>query len=219
MNNKLCTIIGFGPGIGLAVARAFAGDGFALALLSRNPEKHAGAIAQLGADGTKVRSYAADAADEASLHGALELAKADCGPTSVLVYNAFAFRSGKPMSLTAEQLTTDFRTNVGGALTAARAVAAAMREAKQGTMLFTGGGLALDPMASFASVAVGKAGLRNLVFSLAQELTPAGIHVATVTVCGMVRPGTRFDPDTIAQRFLELHQQEPAAWQTEIYFK
>lgn len=94
-----------------------------------------------------------------------------------------------------------------------------MKEAKRGTLLFTGGGLALDPLANFASVSLGKAALRNLVFSLAQELTPAGIHVATVTICGMVRPGTHFDPDTIAQSFLALHQQERESWTTELLYK
>ncbi len=219
MEKKLCTIVGFGPGIGSAVARVFAREGYALALLSRNPEKHDAYAQELAKEGAVVSSIAADAGDASNLQAALDKAHAQLGLAEVLIYNAFAFRSGKPSRLTAEQLTEDFRTTVAGALTAANHVAPAMKEAKRGTLLFTGGGLALEPVANFASVSLGKAALRNLVFSLAQELTPAGVHVATVTICGMVRAGTHFDPAAIAESFFALHQQEPGAWEIESLYR
>ena len=84
-----------------------------------------------------------------------------------------------------------------------------MREAGRGTILLTGGGLALDPTGWLpaASLAVGKAGLRSLAQTLHKELAPEGIHVATVTIAGQIQPGTAFDPDLIADRFWHLHAQ------------
>ena len=56
-----------------------------------------------------------------------------------------------------------------------------MRAAGRGSILLTGGGLALDPTGWLpaASLAVGKAGLRSLAFSMHKELAPEGIHVGT----------------------------------------
>jgi short-subunit dehydrogenase len=117
--------------------------------------------------------------------------------------------------LDAEKLMQDFRVNVAGALVAAQQVIPHMKAQRQGTILFTGGGLALQPHPKYASIAVGKAGIRNLSFSLAAELESAGIHVATVTIAGIVRPGTALDPDRIAEEYWRLHVQSPGKFQRE----
>ena len=93
-----------------------------------------------------------------------------------------------------------------------------MRAAGRGTMVLTGGGLAHEPMAGATALSIGKAGLRSLTFCLAQELAPEGIHVATVTVCGRVEPGTHFDPDRIADEYWKLHTEPAAAWTTEVTY-
>lgn len=38
-NKKVCAVIGVGPGIGAALARRFADDGYAVALLARSTTK------------------------------------------------------------------------------------------------------------------------------------------------------------------------------------
>ncbi|NJL35119.1 MAG: short-chain dehydrogenase, partial [Chloroflexaceae bacterium] len=90
---------------------------------------------------------------------------------------------------------------------------------QRGTILFTGGGLALDPYAQYASLAIGKAGLRSLTYTLGAELEPQGIHVATVTIAGTVQPGTFFAPDLIAEQYWNLHTQAPGTWQREIVYR
>ena len=111
---------------------------------------------------------------------------ASLGPTEVLVYNAFVFHQAKPSELTPSQLLADLQVNVVGALISAQCAISHMKAVSRGTILFTGGGLALEPEPSASSLAVGKASLRSLAFSLHKELTPFHIHVATVTVCGYV---------------------------------
>jgi short-subunit dehydrogenase len=141
------------------------------------------------------------------------------GRPSVLVYNASAGRAGRPTSLSERSLVSDFRINAVAPLWCVQEVLDGMMEAGRGTILLTGGGLALAPQADLASLSIGKAAIRSLAFSLAQELEPAGIHVATVTICGFVQEGTQFSPDSIAAEFWRLHTQQPGQFATEIAYK
>jgi short-subunit dehydrogenase len=213
-------IVGVGPGIGEAVARVFARNGFSLALIARNAQKLEALQSELRREGFGAQIFASDASDTNSLKAALEQVQASLGVPDVLVYNVMSNTAGKaPTSLEPEAVVDDFRANVLGALTAAQVVAPGMKARGSGTILFTGGGLALKPFKDYASLAIGKAGIRNLTFSLAQELQPAGIHVATVTVAGVVRPNSSFAPDTIAAHFWRLYSQPKGAWELEHLFE
>jgi NAD(P)-dependent dehydrogenase (short-subunit alcohol dehydrogenase family) len=214
-----CLIVGAGPGIGQSVAHAFAREGYDIAMASRSVEKlkpFQSAIEKLGAS---ARAYAADAGDEASLRQLFASVRRDFGDPEVVIYNPAAHATGKPTTLNSDQLAADFRVNVTGALVCAQEAAPAMKTRGKGTILLTGGGFAQEPAANYASLSLGKAALRNLTFSLAQELGAFGIHVATVTVYGFVQVGTHFDPNRIAEVFLKLHKQPPGHFQTEVVFK
>ncbi len=211
MSRPVCAVIGFGPGVGAAVARRFAAGGFDVLGLARNPAKHAALVS----DG--ITLAVADAADPASLAAALPAA------TQMLIFNAYAATmvDAGPSALTPEALMADLAVNVAGALAAARAVLPGMRQAGRGTILFTGGGLALDPTGWLpaASLAIGKAGLRSLAQTLHAELAPQNIHAGTVTIAGMVATGSAFDPDRIAEAFWDLHEDPAGAFRAEIIFK
>jgi len=203
-----CFIIGAGPGIGLAVAEVFAGEGYDIGLLSRGPSKLVSACAELrNSSGRKVRAFAADAGDELALKQGLDAARAELGDPQILIYNAAGAQMDAPTQIPVARLVEEFRINVAGALVATREVAPAMIKAKKGTILFTGGGFAYEPSMKYASLSLGKAALRSLTYTLAQELGTHGIHVATVTVHGFVQTGTKFDPQRIAQAYLWLHRQ------------
>src|SRR3546814_19314360 len=78
-----------GPGIGAALAEAFAGEGYDIALLARGPAKLRELCADLSRKtGRKVCAYAANAGDEVSLKQGLDVARADFGDPDVLIYNA-----------------------------------------------------------------------------------------------------------------------------------
>lgn len=214
-----CLIVGAGPGIGQSVAIAFAREGFDVALAARSPDKLKAFQPALDKAGAVSRLYDVDAGDEASLRRLFARVRKDFGDPDVVVYNPAAHAVGKPTTLNTQQLLADFRVNVAGALTCAQEAAPAMKTKGRGTLLLTGGGFAYEPAANYASLSLGKAALRNLTFSLAQELGAHGIHVATVTVYGFVQSGTHFDPGRIAEAFLRLHRQEPGHFQTEVVFK
>jgi short-subunit dehydrogenase len=218
MDKELCVIVGAGPGVSQGVARKFGKEGYKIALVARKAETLAGYTEELKASGIESSSYVGDAGDFASLEAAFTKIKAELGNPAVLVYNVAAMRQGTPSATSPESLIDDLKINVGGALAAANQVIPAMREQNKGTILFTGGGLALNPNPAVASLAVGKAAIRSLAFSLGAELEADNIQVATVTICGYVRPGTHFDPDLIAEAYWTLHTQPAGERQREIQY-
>ncbi len=209
--SETCVVIGVGPGIGRSVARRFAAEGFSAVVMARDAD----AVARFEREIPNSRGIAVDAADEEALRSAVRSAM----PASVLVYNVSAGHTGGACGLPASDAIADFQVNIVGLLAAVQECVPRMREAGHGTILITGGGLALTPMPALASLSMGKAAQRSLAFSLAEELEPAGIHVATVTVCGFVKPGTHFDPGRIADEYWRLHMQEAGGFEREMVYR
>jgi NAD(P)-dependent dehydrogenase (short-subunit alcohol dehydrogenase family) len=218
MSSKICALVGIGPGLGFAIAKKFGKEGYQMAMLARHSEALKKYKQELKALGIEAYDFKTDAADTESIVTTFEKIRQTLGSPNVLIYNAAALRSGNPMSIAADDLVQDFRVNVAGALTSAQQVVSDMRNSG-GTILLTGGGFALDPYPEFTSLAIGKAAIRNLSFSLAKELEKDGIHVATVTICGVIQPGSQFDPDQIAQEYWRLHTQKRAEWERECIYQ
>lgn len=216
MNKKILTIVGMGPGISNAVAEKFAKEGFAIAMIARNEKRLADYKSKFDKRGVETYQIAADAGDENSLVSAFQKIHSDFGNTNVLHYNVFSFREGKPMDLKYNDVINDFKVNVAGALLSAQQVLPTMLVKKEGTLLFTGGGLAIEPYPIYTSLAIGKAGIRNLSHSLYADLKPKGIHAASVIVTGFVKPDTKYAPDLIAEEFWKLYLQKQVEFQREI---
>ena len=207
MSKKLIVVVGAGPGIGNHVAKKFGENNFRVVLISRNQEALTQYVVELKSQGIEAYSVVADAASTESVNTAFEQIKKEYGPVDVLVYNAAIVEGGRPTSLTPESLLTHYQVDVVGALQSALQVIPDQVANQSGTILFTGGGLALHPAADYAALSLGKAGIRSLALTLAEELKPQGIFVGTVTVAGGVKPGTHFDPELIAEKYWDLYQK------------
>lgn len=205
MDKPLLVIVGAGPGVSAAVARKFGSHGFKVVLLARKRASLDLQIAELQKKSIEAYGVVADALVPDSLRAAFNQIKKEYGVPDVLVYNAGANTISNPSDLKEQDLLSDFGVNVVGALVSSQQVIPEMVARKKGTILFTGGMLALRPVASRASASMSKAGLRNLAFTLADELSSHGVAVATVTIGGVVKPGTFFDPDLIAECYWDLH--------------
>ena len=103
-----------------------------------------------------------------------------------------------------------------GAITAIGHIPPQMAERGSGTIVITGG--MPTPIPEVTSLSLGKAGVRALTELLATKLGPNGVHVATVTVCGAVEPGTAFDPGEIAEQYWRLHSQPREDWEREVVY-
>ncbi len=167
----------------------------------------------------RAEAFPADAGDLDALQKALAGAEAALGPAEILLFNAALWRAGPVLDTEPELFEADLRLGLTAALVAARFVAPAMIARGRGTLLFTGGGLALHPSPQAPSLSCAKAGIRALALMLAEELAPKGVRVGTVTIAGQVAPGTQFAPERIAKAFLRLHQTPPDPATAEIVFR
>jgi short-subunit dehydrogenase len=203
MSEKIMLIIGAGTGISLSTAKKFGKEGFKVALVARRIEALQQYETELRNEGIEAKGFAGDASSEESLKKAINSVIKTYGKVDVLLYNAAAVKPGKPTDLNAEDLVHDFKINVAGALTSVKEVLIHM---EKGTILLTGGGLALQPNADLASLSIGKAGIRSLAYSLHQELSSKGIYIGTLTIKGFVQEGTYYSAQNIADAFYSMHE-------------
>ncbi len=228
MNGRVAAVLGVGPGLGASVARRFAREGFAVALMARREESVAGARSEIEERGGTALPVAADATDPASVATAFGRVRGELGNPELFVYNAGAFQMGGILEISPEKFDECFRANCAGAFYAAQQVLPAMVERGRGTVLLTGATAALRGSARFSALAVGKFGLRALAQSIAREFGPQGVHVAHVIIDGQINTPTMrgrspdreehtmLSPDAIAEAYWQLHSQDPTAWTLEL---
>jgi short-subunit dehydrogenase len=197
-------VIGAGPGIGAAIARRFARDGYRMTLAARNLDKLRELAGDLRSTGAQVSIVRADAADPGQLREALSSLYAASNPPGIVLYNVAQLTPDDLLSAAPEDLLSAHTVNVVGGVVAAQVAVPAMRAAGGGTLLFTGGGLADQPHPGLATLSLGKLALRGVANLLGTQLADDGVRVITLTINGMVSPDTPFDPEHIAQRYRQL---------------
>jgi len=203
---KTALVIGVGPGLGLALVRKFFSRNFKIIMVARSLEKLREFAATISNSADTIACYQADVGDWDSIAASINFILHEQGVPDVIIYNVSILRPASPSKIDNNTFLEDFNINVGGALTTYQKIRPALLEKGEGVFLFTGGGLSLSPLYEFASLGVGKAGLRNLVTSMAQENKNAGISVYTITINGMIEKGTFFDPDKIAEKFYDVYK-------------
>jgi len=202
-----CIIIEAGPGLGEAIARRFGRGGYRIGLIARSAANLKQQVKRLAKHGISAAWAKADAGDLYALETAILQIGEEIGDCDVLIYNAAVMRPGNPLELTSDQIQDDFSVNVLGAHRAAQIVVPGMVKRGEGAILFTGGGLALEPFPEWTSLALGKAALRSLSLSLFKQLSPQGVHVAVLAICGIVKAGGVFAPDRIAEEYWRVATQ------------
>ena len=207
-------IVGAGPGMGLAIARAFGSRGFDVALVARNQTKLDGLVDQLAAEGITAAAFPADVLDHDALTQALKNAATRFGGIDVLEYSPAGSIATAALTTPSQTTPDDVRRemdfNLYGAITATRAVLPAMREAGAGTLLYSGGAGSIDPIPMLGNANAAQAALRNWVINLHKELAGTGVQAAHVAIGVWI--GTDGPPgaptataDQIAPVYWDLH--------------
>jgi NAD(P)-dependent dehydrogenase (short-subunit alcohol dehydrogenase family) len=219
--SKTIVVVGFGPGISTAVAEKFGAAGFAVALVARNPDHLAAGVAALQAKGVTALACPADASDPAALRGAIQKARAELGPITVLHWNAFSGSdAGDLLAVDPVAVRAVFDVAVVGLLSAVQEALPDLKGGKDGAVLVTNGAFGeinsqIDAMTVGMKVmGVGLAnGAKNkLVGMLSERLKADGVYVGQVMVAGAVK-GTPYaagadgiEPGAIADKFWDLYQ-------------
>jgi NAD(P)-dependent dehydrogenase (short-subunit alcohol dehydrogenase family) len=223
--NRVALITGVGPGLGAALARRFAREGFRVGLVARKPDFIETLAGEISAAGTPALSLVADVSRPAEANAAVNRVRADLGPVGVLIHNASSSVGDGLLATTPEEFEQSWRVAALGGFVCARETAPDMLAAGAGVMLFTGatssvrgGGWLAFSSAKFA--------VRGLAQSLARELWPRGVHVAHVVIDGLIaapRTGENpsadepfLDPAHIADAYWHLARQDQSAWTLEL---
>ncbi len=222
--NKVCVVMGVGPGNGEAFVRRFSDEGFQVAMLARSEDY----LKQLEQSVTGARAFACDMMEPEQITAALVAIESELGPVSVMMYNAGGgvFKNVEEASL--EEFEANWRLNVQGLVAATKAVLPQLRQHDTASIIVTSASAATRGRANTAPFASAKAAQRSLAQSLARQLGPEKIHVANVVIDGVVDlPRTRemlsdkpdeffVKPAAVADAVWNLCQQCPSAWTFEL---
>ena len=222
--DKVCAVIGVGEGNGEALVRRFSEEGYRVAMLARSREY----LESLAQSVPNSHAFPYDATDTDKVSETFKAIEKQLGPVSVLLYNAGGgvFKSAEDASL--EDFEANWRLNVKGLVAATQAVLPQLRQHESASIVVTSASAALRGRANTAPFASAKAAQRSLAQSLARQLGPEKIHVATVVIDGVVDlPRTRkamsdkpddffVQPSAVADAVWMLTQQDPSAWTFEL---
>jgi NAD(P)-dependent dehydrogenase (short-subunit alcohol dehydrogenase family) len=216
MSRPVIVVVGAGPGVSGSVARAFAREGYDVALLGIDEDQLLTSAGQLEQLGATVGRAVADLTDADAASAAIRRFGEHTGRIDVLHFNPSAFREKDPLELTVAELLEDVTLGVGALLVA---VQAARRFMSAGGRVTATGSMAADrPWHRAASLGVQKAGLRNLVHSLDATLAPDGIRAVSVTVRGTLAKEGPFTPDRVAEAILAAARQDESDWHSEVAY-
>ncbi len=224
MTDKLCVVVGAGPGNGRACTARFTAAGYRVAALARS----APTLADIKRAVPTVATYPCDVRDSEAIETTFAAIHRDLGAVDTLIYNAGAGKFGSIDDVTRADFEDAWRINTLGLLTSVQQALPAMRAAGRGCIVVIGATASLKGGAQFAAFASAKAAQRILAQSMARRLGVEGIHVAYVVIDGVIdlertrqrladKPDTFFmNPEHIADTVFHLVRQERSAWSFEV---
>jgi NAD(P)-dependent dehydrogenase (short-subunit alcohol dehydrogenase family) len=181
---KVLIVTGAGRGIGAAIARAAAREGYAVAIGYLSD--HGAAQKLLGeirAEGGEAIAVSGDVGDEKDVRALFERTEAELGPVTAVVNNAGI--TSPPCAFTevaAADIERIFRTNVHGVMFCSRAAVGAFRRHGQGGVIVNVSSVAArtGSPGEYVHYAASKAAVEAFTNGLARELAAENIRVCCV---------------------------------------
>ena len=180
LENQTALVTGASRGIGRAIARALAGEGARLVLVSRGAgrlEETASLCRADGAEAVSVRSL--DLADSGAVDNLCEELLSE-GGVDILVNNAGAFVDGTALDGDPGEWERGLRLNVLVPMHLTRRLAPAMTRRERGTIINLGSVAAIEGMEAAGAYATTKHALRGWSLSCYQALRKHGIKVVLI---------------------------------------
>src|SRR6266702_1043053 len=156
--------VGASAGLGAALARRFAREGFSVAVTGRSRER----LDAIHGAGGQAFALPGDVTSESDL-AAIARQLTERGTLEVAIFNAAGAPRAPTLELSAGQFEAAWRVTTLGGFLFARAALQPLLAAGRGSLLFTGATASLRGRPPFAAFASAKAGLRSLAQSLARE--------------------------------------------------
>jgi uncharacterized protein len=204
---RVAVVTGASSGIGLATARALAGAGARLVLVSRSParlEASAREVARAAVGAPPVLRLPGDLADPAAVLAMADQVQRDAGTPDIVVNNAGVGHWAPVVELSLERIRAVFEVNFFGAVRCTKAFLPAMLARRQGTVVFVSSGFGALPFPYTAAYCASKHALNGFAGSLRAEVEPLGVRVLLV-MPGGTRTGffeTNAYPAAVLRRYL-----------------
>jgi NAD(P)-dependent dehydrogenase (short-subunit alcohol dehydrogenase family) len=182
LRDRVCVLSGVGPGLGRAVALAFAREGAALVLACRTEATAAAMADEVRAAGGRAVGVRCDVTAAADREALVAAAVAAHGGIDILVNNAFATGRHAPIegSDLARGWRAPFEVNVFATLQLCQAVLPILRERGGGSIVNIGTLASRRPEPGLAAYGAAKAALLAASRSLAAEVGRHRIRVNSV---------------------------------------
>lgn len=181
LRGKVAIVTGGGRGIGRAIAEAYAREGAAVVVCSRNRDEVDSTAAFLRDRGGRAEVVAGDVGDPATAERLIDTAQRKLGGCDILV-NAAAISGpvGEVETLEPAAWSETFRINVTGTFLACRAVVPVMKRNGGGRIINVSSGLAERVQPGQAAYSASKAAVVQFSRVLAEEVRDTSIRVNAV---------------------------------------
>ena len=177
--DKRVLVTGAGHGIGLAVARAFIGEGARVAVNDIIPERVTGVVQDLG---RRCCGVTGDVADTEEARSVVSRADAELGGLDIVVSNAGIFPSHAFLKMDISDWDRVMAVNIRGTFLICQAAARLMVKQKQeGVIVTISSGSARFARVGSAHYCASKAAVVMLTRVMALELAPYRIRVNSVS--------------------------------------
>ena len=181
MSDKGAIVTGGTRGIGLAIAKRLANDGYDLLVTYRGDEEAAKAAEEeLGGTDRNIKVIAADITSADDCGRIIEEGMSHLGKIDALINNAGITRDTLMMRMSEAQWDDVITTNLKGAFLLSKAAMRPMLRARSGRVVNLTSVVGLVGNAGQANYAAAKAGLIGLTKSMAKEVGSRGITVNAV---------------------------------------
>jgi 3-oxoacyl-[acyl-carrier protein] reductase len=171
---RTAIVTGAARGIGAAVAKRLAADGFAVAVLDLDESACAAVVSEIEATGGRGLAVGVDVSDEAGVAAAVERVATELGAPTVLVNNAGIIRDNMLFKMTTEDWDAVMNVHLRGSFLMTRATQKHMIDAKWGRIVNLSSTSALGNRGQ-ANYSAAKAGLQGFTKTLAIELGKFGV--------------------------------------------
>ncbi|EXG82116.1 SDR family NAD(P)-dependent oxidoreductase [Cryptosporangium arvum] len=186
--SRTIAVFGAGTGLGSAIARRFAREGYRVALVARRPAPLDDLVRELAAGGVEAYAFPADLTATADVPALLAAVEEKLGPIDVVEYAPITTAPFTPAAeLTPEALQRYLDLYVFTPMAIVRSVVPGMIARGDGAILVTHGASAVEPMPGMSGVGPAMAAARNYLASLHGELADHGVYVGTINVNALVR--------------------------------
>ena len=225
-------VLGVGPeqGLGVALCKKFAEEGFRVFGCGRNIENMK-ALDKLSVENGSIEGIVADVTNPGDVSKLFEEIDKTQTVLKSVIYNAGNNNASPFLEMDLAFFQDLWEVCAKGAfLISQQAIPRLLNEG--GSIIFTGATASIRSRPPFTAFAAAKSAERSLAQGLAKEFGPQGIHVAHVIIDGIIdgdKVNLRFPEfanskgedgklniESIAENFVMLHNQKRSTWSFEI---